>query len=405
MVMMLLCSGYLYDISQWTNATKTIMHLWTKKQRYVNDEYVGSYKLLVQLGENKMEIGGDEKNTSIKMSTNDHPDVNYQLLEHAAHLLSETVESITKKCKTGSFYITNGRIISITKKEGIHIDMINLPDINYNTWGMTFEKKGVGINQLEYMVLLDELKHPIMSIRNGLFSTNYKPKQGEFGEMIFFGLNMEKISRILPFNSHFSYDNINQDVMCSLLDDTEVERPKLNKITKTKLNQLIGSEWEITTSIISDEDEKYTNESSDDDLADIFGSLISEDVIANLEINDSMMDFGSQDIYFDPSLTMELVESLQEIRIKYEPALIWERLENMKYNLIARSAINIELVSKNNIVRIWQETRSKGLFRSLVHIYDKIAPYRSESPNKIAIINGTFYEKFVGPLQMEYIDG
>jgi len=283
--------------------------------------------------------------------------------------------------------------------------MINLPDINYNTWGMTFEKKGVGSNQLEYMVLLDELKHPIMSIRNGLFSTNYKPKKGEFGEMIFFGLNMEKISRILPFNSHFSYDNIDQDVMCSLLDDTEVERPKLNKITKTKLNQLIGSEWEITTSIISDEDEKYTNESSDDDLADIFGSLISEDVIANLEINDSMMDFGSQDIYFDPSLTMELVESLQEIRIKYEPALIWERLENMKYNLIARSAINIELVSKNNIVRIWQETRSKGLFRSLVHIYDKIAPYRSESPNKIAIINGTFYEKFVGPLQMEYIDG
>jgi len=172
---------------------------------------------------------------------------------------------------------------------------------------------------------------------------------------------------------NFSFDYVDRKTLIDVLDDINVIRPRISTVTKSRLVGLIGDSWETKDLI----DEFNFASSAGFSMEEEKREELSYDEYMNKIINDDLPDVSNItessdpfDSFFDPGGETGILNTLGEMRLKYQPAILWDRIENFKYNVIARCCMDIKMISKRSIAFVYKQTGSMNLVYSLVCMYD-----------------------------------
>jgi len=395
MIMLLYC-GLIDDISLWTSNTKTIMYNWLRRQRYISGNWSGDYSLKLQCGSNIMLIEGNQTSIRITINTAENSAINYDLLSNAQELLLLKLDDIQKKTRKGGFIITSDRLISTNGKDGIHMLITNIPPIDYGASEVKIQER----DDLKLINLYDNIGQQIMSTPLGLLATDYVPLDDEFPDISLNGVRLSGMARIRLFSINFSFDYVDRKDLISILDDIIVPKPRISTVTKKRLSGLIGDGWEVKSLVdefafansagfISEEDKQP--EMSYDEYMNKIINTEPPNIDEHTGIEDDPFDG-----FFDPGGETGMLNTLGEVKIRYQPAILWDRVENFKYNVIARCCMDIKMISKRAIGFVYKQTNSKYLVYALVYMYDILftnQDVRSPPYTQVILFND-FLEKF-----------
>jgi len=389
-MMMLMYEGLLDNYRAWTMETKTIMHYWLQRQYMDKDgQYRGNFKLLVQLGDNKLILSKNYNNYIIKMSETKNPMVNFDLLKSACELVQISMDELKSKMQRGRFLILTDMIQPIMDPNGVDIIIDDIADIHIDVGSIYVREEK---DESKCMVLDDTDGHQIMKTPLGLMVTDYIPFDGEFEEFFLNGISIYSLSKIRIFSSEFDFADVNPDVLVEILDDLDVKRPKISDITKERLAGLISNDWEVKGMVdyFDDAEDKYTDEN-------IMGLLMNTELTAD-DIKE-LIDLPERDIYddfMDPNTNWDLINNLPTIRAKFQPQKILDRVLFCKYHFIARSCMDPRSLSKSSIKAIYKQTGNLNIVYSLVYLYDRLYTMSSNpSPSMIDVsIRSKFSAKF-----------
>ena len=387
---MLMYEGLLDNYKDWTMETKTIMHYWLQRQYLDRDgQYRGNFKLLVQLGDNKLILSKSYNNYTVKMSETKNPMVNFDLLKSACELVQINMEELKSKMQRGRFLILTDMIQPIMDPNGVDIVIDDIADIHIDVGGIHVREEK---DETKCMVLDDTDGHQIMKTPLGLMVTDYIPFDNEFEEFFLNGISIYSLSKIRIFSSEFDFADVNPDVLVEILDDLDVKRPKISDITKERLAGLISNDWEVKGMVdyFDDTDDKYTDEN-------IMGLLMNTELTAD-DIKE-LIELPERDVYddfMDPNTNWDLINNLPTVRAKFQPQKILDRVLFCKYHFIARSCMDPRSLSKSSIKAIYKQTGNLNIVYSLVYLYDRLYTMSSNpSPSMIDVsIRSKFSAKF-----------
>jgi len=382
--------GLLDNYKEWTMETRSIMHYWIQRQYLDRDgQYRGNFKLLVQMGDNKLVLSKNFNNYTIKMSETKNPMINYDLLKSACELVQISIDDLKSKIQRGRFLILTDMIQPIMDPNGIDITIDDIADIHIDVGSIYIREEK---DDMKMMVLDDTDGHQIMKTPLGLMVTDYIPFDNEFEEFFLNGISIFSLSNIRIFSSEFDFANVHPDILVDIIDDLEVKRPKISDITKDRLTGLISNDWDVKgmTDYFDDTDEKYTDEN-------IMGLLMNTELTSD-DIKE-IVSLPTRDVYddfMDPSMNWDLINNLPTVRAKFQPQKILDRVLNCKYHFIARSCMDPRSLSKSSIKAIYKQTGNINLVYSLVYLYDKLYTMSGNpSPAMIDIsIRSKFANKF-----------
>jgi hypothetical protein len=364
-MMMLMYEGLLDNYKAWTMETKTIMHYWLQRQYRDNDgSYRGNFKLLLQLGINKLILSKINNRFYIRMNETKNPMINYELLKSACDLIQIDIMDLKTKLNIGRFLILSDSIQPIMDPHGIDIILDDIPDIQIDVGKMYIAEE----KEMKFLVLDDTDGYQILKTPYGLLTTDYIPFNDEFEEFFIDGISIYDLSNIRIFSSEFDYDNVDPNVMIDMINDLEVRRPKISDVTKDRLKGLISPDWETKgmTDYFDNNDEKYEDE-------DVMNLLMETTLTAD-DIKEiiHLPEIDVYDSFIDPSLNWDAINNLPTIRAKFLPQRILDRVLFCKYHFITRACIDPRLLSKSVIKSIYKQTGNMNLVYSLVYIYDKL---------------------------------
>jgi hypothetical protein len=368
------------------------MHHWIKPQRKdKSGNYYGPFELILQCGRNKLLLKKSKSSIFCKMSTTDNPRVNYDLFVEASQILELTLDDLISNFKKGNYLLVSDKMIVSTVANGFYVKIDRFPDIRFHPQDVSFEK----VYGMDMISLYDRQQRKIMSTHMGLLATDYVPTIGEFPEIIVDGLYLTQLSELRIFSNNFSFDYINKETCLDILQDLNVNRPRISAITKSRLSGIVDRDWpeknwndqmiETETQVI---EEKMNPQF---DMTEFMDADIDETFLENMDF-----EIDQFDDYLDPDIDLNIMSALSMTRIKFQPAIIWERFLSIKYNLIARSCVDLQALSKDTIRWVYAMTKNKGIAYSLIYMYDKI--YVSEDmrspPYSSIVIFNNFLDKF-----------
>jgi hypothetical protein len=387
-MIMLLYLGYIEDICSWTSKTKTIMHHWIQRQSFSSNNYHGNFKLLLQCGVNKLRFEKDGKYMKLTLSTALNPTLNYELLQNASELTQIPIETIMDSLPQGGYIIIAERIHETNTLNGKKIYLDNINDIHYHTDQLKIIYEG----DIKQIVLYDYNGYQIFKTPLGLLATDYIPLVSEFLDYNINGLSIIGLSELRIFSVNFSYQHISSQTMINLLDDLDVERPKITSITQERLRGVISSDWKV-----KDFNDVF-NEADDfiDEKIDYMDELLNTDLTQE-ELSSILTPDDPYDYFLNPTMDIGLITSLPIVSTKYQPQRILERVLACKYQLIARSCVDIRSISKAAIRSIYKITKNRNIVISLIYMYDLMySTIETISPVDVSInINSYFSEKFL----------
>jgi hypothetical protein len=373
-MIMLLYHGQLDDYKIWTQQTHSVMHYWLKRQSKDNSgSYRGNFRLLLQCGYNKMIVGKNYNRYYIQMAETKNPNINHELLSRACELVQIPIIEFSNLLRKGRFFISHNVILPIIDPIGVDIELIPLQDISIDVGLSKWETEKDGV----FLTLYDTDGYQIMKTPVGLLPTDYIPLNDEFDDFMYEGMSIIQLSNLRIFSMDFDFANLPRSEMINILNDIDVNRPKISDVTKTRLKGLISPDWEIKNEIdyFDDVDEKYSDES-------IMELLTSGDFTQN-EMDELNMSFiiSEKDPIYDDFLAVgfdwELINNLPTVKAMYQPQKILNRFLYCKYHFISRSCLDPIHLSKESIKTIYKQTGSKNLIYSLVYLYDKLFTNRS----------------------------
>jgi hypothetical protein len=394
---MLMYCGMVEDIKSWTRNTKMIVHHWIKRQRREGDNYYGVAKLQLQCGNNSMIVSQfQDKRISVIMSTVENASINYDMLSEAAALLQLDINKLSSKCREGHFVITSNKIICVTTKSGVDIKIQPINDLFFYPDKIIFQNK----EGMQLITLIDRDGYQVMSTPIGLLATDYVPLPGEYEEVLFNGMKLSQLSLLRIFSENFSFDYVPREKCLEVISDLKVDKPKVSKTTKERLNKLIGEDWpekdwsdEMLESKIVPVEEEIINPH------DTFLDLLNVD-ISEIDLTNALTsDVESFEDYFNPDIDINLINSLSTTMIKFQPAILWDRFINVKYSLIARSCVDLHHLSQGAIRWILKVTKSKEIAYSLIYMYDKM--YSTTDIVSPRVINVNAHEDFLDKFNLQ----
>jgi len=392
-MIMLLYTNMIDDIKTWTDTTKTIMYDWIKPQKMVNNVWVGDFVIKLQCGINIMMIEGNSSFINVKMSTALRPAINYDLLNTGLGLLQLTVADYLARTLKGHFLIIGEKIIMTTQNDGVKIQIVEMSNILFRPSNFVIER----INDIEYFVLYDELGFIIMKTPVGLIATDYREEKEKFDDFLINGVSFNNMTKMGIFSNNFSFDYLRYQDMLDLLTDLDVTKPKITKVTYQRLKGLIDNSWQIKgeADVMADvEEAKFMEVFDPREMIDELKAVPIEDLILAQSQLDT--DVSIYDQLLNPEFDFNLISSLSVVRTKFQPAILWERILNLKYNLIARCCMPINMICRQSIKMVYSHTLRKELVYSLIYVYDKLfTNLKSLSPSSIGVqMNPEFVEKF-----------
>jgi len=389
-MIMLMHEGYLDNYREWTMQTKTIMHYWIQRQYRDNEgKYRGNFKLLLQMGANKMILSKNQTRYTITMSEIKNPMINHELLKNACELTQTSIDTLKQALDPGRFLILTDSIQPIMDPNGVNIIINQLSDIKVNVGSITIRDD----DDIKFIIIDDTDGYQIMKTPFGLLSTDYIPNRGEFDDFDIDGISIYDLSKIRLFSSEFDFADVNPDIIVDILNDLNVKRPKISDITKERLSGLISKDWETKgmTDYFEDMDEKFESEN--------MYNLLLETTLTYDDVKEliTMPEPDVYDDFLDPTITWDVINNLPRIRAKFQPQKILERVLYCKYHFIARSCIDPRTISKSSIKAVYKQTRDMNIVYSLVYLYDKLYTTQNDrSPMMIEVaIRSSFAKKFL----------
>jgi hypothetical protein len=384
--------GQLDDYRGWTHQTKSIMHYWIKRQKKdLSGSYRGNFKLQLQCGDNKMILGRVYHRYYIQMSETRNPMLNFELLERGCELLQMTTEDYTRTMQRGRFHLINKTIIPIIDPVGVDIELRAIPDLSIDVGEAQWENSPEG----PFLNLYDTDGHQIMKTPLGLLPTDYIPFVGEIDDFSYEGMSILGLTNLKIFTMDFDFSHLSRNDMLDVLNDIDVQRPKISDITKERLKGLISKDWESKKpeDYFDDVEEKFVEEDIMEKMMDFsFTEGELSDLCKSLTVSEDPI----YDDFLNLGFNWDVINNLPTVKAMYQPQKILNRFLYCKYHLIARSCIDTVNLSKISISTIYKQTGCKSLVYALVYLYDKIYTHRDNpSPLFVGIeVDSNFLKKF-----------
>jgi hypothetical protein len=404
-MMMLLYHGLMTSIKFWSDRTKTIFHKWVERGSKVNNRYIGSYVLKLQLS-NVILIVKYDGFRQIKLVTNVLNNLFYlnELMEAAIEHSTLTKDVFLSYCGKGDYLLGTNKILLTIRENGFKIILdSSIQDLSFRPTHIKYEGG---------FFIIYEDEDVIFKTIEGLLHSNYIPSREEMKfDINLHGVLLSKLVPCRPFDSNFSVDYMSErDCMGLLRDESNsdsrldlvVPRPRVSKITNQRLNlRFPEREIDLEFSEFMGPEEP----AEEPNLAEVNPYDYVLDFIENPEIdrilNESKDKFTSNihDIWTDPDLDINLLRTLTRQKITYQPKRVLERVLNIKYQIITKLCTNVNLLNSRTIRAIKMNTQNNFVWYSLIYAYDRqFTNTETPSPTGCKIqINSTFDERYIVP--------
>ena len=160
--------GFLDNYRSWTYETRTIMHYWIQRQYQDNNgQYRGNFKLLVQMGENKLILSKSFNTYIVRMNETRNPMINYELLRSACELVLISIDELKQKMNKGRFLVLSDSIQPIMDPNGVDIIIDDIADIHIDVGKVIIrddEKEG------RFLIIYDTDGYQIMVLISSLMT-------------------------------------------------------------------------------------------------------------------------------------------------------------------------------------------------------------------------------------------
>ena len=378
-MLMLLYHGLIDDITSWSGKTQTIFHKWIYRSPRNNNMYDGDYSLKLQLSSTVISVIYEKNKNKITIYMNRVDNMRYakELIEKAIELSGLTKDTFISMIDKGSFILTPEILVSIPNKNGFHINIKTLQVIKYYPSSIRIEDG--------YFSLRDMDDHVIMNTIEGLLHTDYIPHDDDIKEDVLInGVSLSKLSKLRPFNTHFSVEHCDPKDMVDLLSSGRVPNASDLQVPKPRVSQVTNDRLGI----------HYPIRDMQSEFADMFPEEIKEEKIDDYEIEsgydnfmaeliaipemDSLYDELRQnlmgnyhDTWIDPSNDIDILKTMTRQVITYQPKKILEKVLNIKYHIITALITNVNLLNRSTIETVNKALENIYIKYAMIYVYDK----------------------------------
>jgi len=368
-LIMLLYLGYLSDIKEWSKRTHTIFHQWVRRQKYDETKkyWAGPYELKVQYGNVIAIIKGDEQQANLIFNNTNDSIITLEILMKFCELLNYSLDQLLNMLPKGYYIKLTDRVIISHEKVGFNIDYDKMSNILINPGDLLIED--------DMLALYDNYDNLIMRTPVGLMPTEYIPSKDELKtEINMNGILFSELIKVKPFSIHFSLQNIDSRTLVNLLQNLDVPKPKISKITKIRLNLMDWEERDSTEEFKKFEEEELidSKEEKEAKISKFMDELAEFNPDSkNIEslLDTSKLNF--HDLWIDPNINLDFMLTLRKKDITYQPQRIWDRIINLKYMIISSLCVDINILNRKTIGIISRATNSINIKYSLIFSYDK----------------------------------
>ena len=386
--MLLLSNNIIRDVEKWSDTTSVVLHYWNLKQKYNSktNTYSGDYDITMFLGTAKFRVVYNELSNFYKFYKNDYhdPSLIYELYKEFKFILNIDNDTPSNLTYRGDWVIRDNKIL-FAPKSGfhIHIDRSDIPVFP--------GEHSINVNDITTQ-LISENNKTVLSINTGLLSTNERYTGLE--DFRCFGLSYHKLLQVGAFSRGFDISYKTDNIILSLLDDLDVEKPPISQMTIDRIG--IPGNWSVktkedlkeqevemlSTEIIDSKDYDITwFMDKDDDLKETLESI----TWATSDLTTFIQDFVGTDLF-------DTVQIQTDVHF---PRRIFNTIKNLKYDCIALSVTYQGQINKSTIFQLSNmlDNHRIDVFFSLVSRYDRtMADKGVESPDKVVIsINKYLY--------------
>ena len=378
-MMVALHNGKMANIQQWTKKTSTILHFWTKRQKFNDDKtYVGDFEITFFLGSFRMIFFQRGRKLNMYKSKNlDDPETIYLFLLEFLEVMSWTLEYCMSLLGRGEWVITDKKVIKVGRHGSFEI-------IDYAVdEPISFSNCNLIVNE-DRMILYDEYGFKLYAMDTGLLTT-YATVSDKY-DFQCYGLSFKKLCEFNCFNQNFSVLYKSRTETIDILDDLKVERPKISEQTKKRLNL---PDWEMRV-----ETRPNINvEDSTTFMMDLIemkqDELESLNVMSHDQIDDMIGFIMSTDACKSMMTTQRLQQTSKLLRI----------IQNLKYDLICHHVLTELRINKSTIETckgLILNGNKRNILYSLISYYDRLYAHEEhQSPKEISFsISKEIIEKF-----------
>jgi len=379
-------NGFVNNSEEWSNKVGIILHYWHKKQKLIEGVYSGNFDITLFMGSNKLNCFYSQYKDeySFIKSGIDDPIVLKDFFDELSKIIEIPLVTILAKVKNGKWSIIDNKILQV-QSGGFLIQ--EKDQLDY----IAFDQTRLEVDA-EWTRLVDTGGYRVYNTETGLLSCFYDiPDEKDFRV---FGLSFKKMMKLGAFNQNFNVLFVSKSDCLNLLDDLEVERPKISDITKRRL--IWTSNWDTAREeklsndiVIEDTTESFINDLINQD----FSRDEYKDILPNISQQTKFDDIIQFLLETDVIFSMKTTQRIQHYR------RVFLIVKNLKYDLIC-SQITSNLKVSNPLIkamkRLIKDEYKLHLEWSLVSLYDRT--YQSEgsrSPEDLVLnINRDFLKRY-----------
>ena len=378
-------NGFIKNSEDWSGKVGILLHYWHKKQRNIDGKYIGDFDLTVYQGHHKLNVyynSESDKYFYQKIGL-ESPEMLFEFIKEVSSITDKNINELTTKTLQGSWMVQDDRVIK-TMGQGFKIDEME------ETYSINLDECKLLVSD-DWTRLVDSAGFNIFNIETGLISTDYRPDIKY--DFRVFGLSFIKMCNLGCFNQNFNVLYKSRKDCLEVLDDIEINRPKVTAITMRRLGLHDGwSERKI---------EALSDDITLEDKTDIITDLMD---VGDFNINDLTLllnDDEDKAIHemVDFLLKTDVIFSMKTIQRIQHTRKVFQICKNVKSDLVCRLTLFDMKINKQVIRSISQIMRNGNrgnILNSLISFYDRI--YHTEgqqSPKGIAMdIDEDFLIKF-----------
>jgi hypothetical protein len=313
----------------------------------------------------------------------DNPVILKTFFDELSGLIGIKLDDILKKTKVGPWMLIDDKILQ-TNGEGFQIkDVEQLVSISLDYCKLEIDE--------QWTRLVDNEQYRVFNIETGLISSDYVPDK--IYDFRVFGLSFVDICSIGSMNHNFNVLYVSKTATLDMLQDMDVERPKLSKFTKKRLP--FTNSWK--ESIEEKIEESVLVEDTTSFMDQLKSLELKEDDIKFVETAYEETDPIEEMVSF--LLSTDAIYSMQTSHRIQMSRKIFLIVKNLKYDIICHHLLIDFKISSQTIKtakRIVKPEFKESIEYSLVSLYDRCNYHEgSKSPEGIFFsINADFLKKF-----------
>jgi hypothetical protein len=382
-----LSEGFIKNVEEWSGRVGVILHLWhIKQKRTISGTYEGDFDISLFSGHQSLSCQYKSKTHIYKLSKfmiND-PELLYEFILELTRILNCSVDDIIKHTDPGDWVIVDNKALKSISSGFRLLEIKNYSNLEFGSCKLD-------INE-DWTKLFDEDGYNLFNMETGLLATNYTfDIKYDFKV---FGLSFIKMCSSGCFNQSFSIMYSTRVLTLDLLDDVDVDRPSITKVTVKRLG--LPDNW----------NERKVEEVCDDitieDNTDLYGEILQMDMtletIQEMTKNQSGDD-DDLDEMIDFLKTTDSIFSMKTLQRVQHTRKLFLQLKYLKYDLIAKHILQDMRINKSVIKavnRIFTNGSRFMIMYSLISFYDRLYQIETmKSPENINFdIDSRFLLKF-----------